>query len=104
MRSRNGKSYEIHVAQRLASLGYTVRVIGKTADYGADLIVYTRQGAVVVQCKHYSKPVGVKAVQEVTAAWQFYGAIGAAVATNSTFTANAKKLAARCKVELIERF
>lgn len=44
------------------------------------------------------------ATQEVNAARQYYGASRAAVATNTTFTKQAKQLAARCGVELWERF
>lgn len=82
-----------------------MRRIGKSGDYGADVIargfLFTK---IVVQCKHYSKPVGVRAVQEVNAARQYYGASRAAVATNSTFTRQAKQLAKRCGVELWERY
>ena len=59
---------------------------------------------IVVQCKHYSKPVGVRAIQEVNAARKYYNASRAAVATNSTFTKQARALAKRCGVELWERY
>lgn len=82
-----------------------MRRIGKSGDYGADVIargfLFTK---IVVQCKHYSKPVGVRAVQEVNAARQYYGASRAAVATNTTFTKQAKMLAKRCGVELWEKY
>jgi HJR/Mrr/RecB family endonuclease len=82
-----------------------VRVIGKPCDYGADIIargfLFSK---IVVQCKHYSRPVGVRAVQEVNAARIYYGASRAAVATNNTFTKHARELARKCNVELWERF
>lgn len=105
MKRNNGKSYELHVAQRLANAGFGyVQITKSSGDYGADIICCDGLGRMVVQCKYYHKPVGVKAVQEVIAARQFYGAVRAAAATNSTFTKNAKKLASRCGVELWERF
>ena len=82
-----------------------VEQVGQTGDFGADVIARGFMfSKIVVQCKHYSKPVGVKAVQEVNAARQYYGASRAAVATNSTFTKQAKQLAKRCGVELWERY
>ena len=102
----SGERYERHVARKMRwRLWLFVRRIGKSGDYGADVIargfLFTK---IVVQCKHYSKPVGVRAVQEVNAARQYYGASRAAVATNSTFTRQAKQLAKRCGVELWERY
>lgn len=101
----NGLSYERKVAQTLANLGFRkVQLTRSSADYGADIICYDGMGRVVVQCKDYNKPVGVKAIQEVIAARQFYGAVRAAVATNNRFTKNAKEMAKRCGVELWEKF
>lgn len=102
----SGERYERHVARKMRwRLWLFVRRIGKSGDYGADVIargfLFTK---IVVQCKHYSKPVGVRAVQEVNAARQYYGASRAAVATNTTFTKQAKTLAKRCGVELWERY
>ncbi len=104
-RKNNGKQYELHVAQRLANAGFwNVHLTRSSADYGADIICYDGLGRMVVQCKHYNKPVGIRAIQEVIAARQFFGATRAAVATNSTYTRNAKNMAKRCGVELWERF
>lgn len=107
MRRDSGKDYEKHCAMKMRLRGYWfVRVCGKSHDFGADITArkFLLFGKVVVQCKHYSKPVGVKAVQEVIAARQYYGASIAAVATNSTFTKAAKQLAERCGVKLWERY
>lgn len=107
MKRRNkGAQYEKHVAWKMRLHGWMfVEQVGQTGDFGADVIargfMFSR---IVVQCKHYSKPVGVRAVQEVNAARQYYGASRAAVATNSTFTRQAKQLAKRCGVELWERY
>ena len=75
------------------------------ADFGADIVargfLFTK---IVVQCKCYSKPVGIKAIQEAYAAKRYYGASRAAVATNRTFTRQARQLAKRCGVELWEKY
>jgi HJR/Mrr/RecB family endonuclease len=84
-----------------------VRQCGRTnrADFGGDItargFLFTK---IVVQCKCYSKPVGVKAVMEVNAARRYYHASRAAVATNNTFTKQAKELARHCGVELWENY
>ncbi len=95
-----------HCARKMRRrLWLFVRRIGRTGDFGADI---TARGLflskIVVQCKRYSKPVGVKAVQEVHAAREYYHASRAAVATNSTFTRAARELAKRCGVELWEGY
>lgn len=104
-RKNNGRHYERQVAQRLANAGFMwVQLTKPSSDYGADIICYDGLGRMVVQCKYYHGKVGVSAVQEVAAARQYYKAVRAAVATNSTFTKNAVKLARACGVELWERF
>ena len=106
MARNEGTAYEMHCVHKMRRrLWLFVRRVGKSGDYGADI---TARGfmmtKIVVQCKHYSKKVGVRAVQEVIAAKQYYGASRAAVATNGTFTQPAKNLARKCGVELWERF
>lgn len=105
-RKRNaGKDYEQHCALKMRLHGYMfVTICGRSHDFGADIVARRLFWKIVVQCKHYSKPVGVRAVQEVIAARQYYGASIAAVATNKTFTKAAKQLAQRCGVELWERY
>lgn len=105
-KSKNGAAYEQHVANKMRLHGFLfVQQCGKSGDYGADIIARTFfMSKIVVQCKKYSGKVGVKAVQEVIAARQYYRASRAAVATNSTFTKNAVELAKACGVELWEQY
>lgn len=100
----NGAKYERKVARKMRWRGYwAIRVNGKPGDYGADIIALDLLfRKVVVQCKCYSGKVGVKAVYEAIAAKEYYRARRAIVATNSTFTRNAKQLAKRCSVTLWE--
>jgi restriction system protein len=103
---KDGTKYELHVARKMRFHGYVfVKHSGRSGDFGADIIARTLfLRKIVVQCKSYSHKVGVRAVQEVIAARQYYGASRAAVATNSTFTRSAQKLAKACKVELWEKY
>lgn len=103
----DGKKYEKHVAKKMKWRGYIfVRVTGQSADYGRDIKARTfpLMRKAIVQCKYYSKPVGVKAVQEAISAREFYRASVAIVASNNTFTRNAKVLAQKCNVRLWERY
>lgn len=89
-----GHDYEYVVADYLRSRGYhNVKVTKGSGDFGVDVIATKNGIKYAVQCKLYSSPVGVSAVQEVVAGKAYYGCKGAMVVTNSTFTAAAEKLA-----------
>lgn len=95
--------YESHVGQIFSQRGFgNVRVMGGTGDFGADVLCTDTGGQkVCVQCKKYSKPVGVSAVQEVIGARGFYGCQRAIVATTTGFTPAARQLAGKNGVELV---
>ena len=80
-----------------------VQHVGRSGDFGADLVLRRGGEVVVAQCKRYGRPVGVAAVQQVVAARSMYGARGAIVVTNATFTEAAKRLAAANGVRLMDR-
>lgn len=103
---RKGDKYEHHVAFKMKFHGFfMINVRGKSGDFGGDITARCFPfGSIVVQCKSYKGKVGVQAVQEVVAARMYYRTFRAAVATNSTFTKNARELARRCGVELWERY
>lgn len=105
----DGYQFEEYVARKLASAGYTsVDVTPKSGDYGADIIAYSPNGIfrkskrVCFQCKKYSKPVGVKAVQEINAAKTYYQCDAAAVVSNAGYTDQARKLAESTGVVLMD--
>ena len=104
--SMSGIDYEKYVAYQLKRTGFVkAEVTKKSGDFGADIILTDKDGSrMCVQCKKHSKPVGVKAVQEVIGAKAYYACSRAAVITTSTFTPAAKELAQRSGVELYEKF
>ena len=63
-----GAQFERSLARMFRRLGYGVRRVGGSNDHGADLILTKRRRKIAVQAKHYAKPVGNTAVQEVFAA------------------------------------
>lgn len=90
----DGFKFEEYVAKVLADNGYTeVTVTQKSRDFGADITAVFGGARYVFQCKYYTSPVGIDAVQEVYAAKPVYSAHVAVVVTNSVFTKAAKILA-----------
>ena len=85
-------------------LGYKTELTKKSRDFGADIILEDPNAKkIVVQAKRYNGQVGTKAVQEIHAAKQHYGAEDAWVVTNSHFSVAAEELARETNVRLIDR-
>ena len=99
----SGIDFEKRLEVMFGDLGYKVIRTPPSGDFGADLILEDRKGRTVVQAKRYSKPIGIKAVQEVIGSIAFYKATRALVVTNIYFTPQAEKLAQSNGVELWDR-
>ena len=99
----NGKDYERYAASYLRTHGYRhVKITGNSSDYGVDITAKRRGHKYAVQCKFYSHPVGVSAVQQVVGGMAYYDCDRAMVITNNSFTRQAKELAERNDVELLD--
>lgn len=102
--SLDGHAFEHYVARLLPAMGFTnITVTQGSGDYGVDVIAYDGAVKIAIQCKLYTSPVGVKAVQEVYAGKAHYHADLAAVITNNYFTEAARTLADETGVELWDR-
>ena len=98
-----GHEYEHYVADYLSFRGYHhVKVTKGSGDYGVDVIATKGGIKYAVQCKFYSNPVGIHAVQEAAAGKAYYGCDSSMVVTNNTFTKAAKELAEANGVALLE--
>ena len=98
----NGQKYEKKVAGYLRRHGYhNVRITKTSGDYGVDIIARKGFHRYAVQCKYYSKPVGVGAVQQVVGGMAYYDCDRAIVVTNNRFTRQAGELAGMNDVTLI---
>lgn len=95
--------YEYYCKDILTNQGIDARVTKQSGDQGVDVIVYNKNNevTVVIQCKLYSSAVGNKAVQEVYAAKQHFGAKFAMVVTNNTYTKSAIELSNTTGVKLL---
>ena len=104
--SMDGWQYEQYVAIKLKKRGYhNVQVTSGSGDYGVDIIANDLMGRkYCIQCKRYSSPVGVKAIQEVLAGKVYYKGDVAMVITNSTFTNAAVEMANQTGVVLHSHF
>lgn len=99
----DGHDYEYLVARYLKGHGYTgAKVTKASGDYGVDVTAHKGGHKFAVQCKYYSKPVGISAVQEAVAGKAYYGCDAAMVVTNNTFTKAAQDLAKANGVILLE--
>lgn len=92
--SDHGIDFEKYIAELLSKIGYTdVKLTTATGDFGADIIASKDGMKYAFQCKCYSQPVGIGAVQEVFSGRMYYGCDVAAVITNNEFADDAAKLA-----------
>lgn len=97
----DGLEFEYWVANRLTSYGWNAKVTSGSGDQGVDIIATIGETSVGIQCKRFSKPVGNKAVQEVSAGKQHYKLQCAAVISTAGFTKSAKDLASSTGVILL---
>jgi len=103
MEITDGFAFEGYVADILSKNGFVnVEVTSKSHDWGTDVIAEKDGLKYLFQCKYYTKPVGVAAVQEVYTSMMHYKAHVAAVVTNSVFTSAAQILADETRVLLYD--
>lgn len=82
---------------------YDVTVTKASCDFGVDVIAYKDSVKYAIQCKKYSSPVGIKAVQEIIASRAMNNCHVAVVLTNNYFTEAAKELALKNNCLLWDR-
>ena len=88
-----GVQFEQMMIDKFRQADLTVHDTPASNDYGADLIIEYNGHRIAGQCKYYTQPVGVKAVQEVMGALAYYNCDAGLVITNETFTQQAVNLA-----------
>ena len=82
-----GYDFEDYCEEMLSKGGYVVEHVGKTGDFGVDLIACSSDGTeIAIQCKKNNAPMEVKAIQEVYAGGRYYGKEHFAVISPSGFT------------------
>lgn len=102
--SMDGLDFEYYCADLLSDNGFSdVRVTRSSGDYGIDILAEKDGVTYAIQCKRYTGPVGVKAVQEAYAGRDYYDRMVGAVLTNQYFTKSAVQAAGKLKILLWDR-
>ena len=93
--------FEDFIAQLFSDLGYKVEQTSYSGDFGADLIVATSEKKTAIQVKRYAKNnnVGVKDVNQIIGAKDYYKCDSSMIITTSDFTKPALKLIEETNVE-----
>ena len=96
-----GHEFEYFCADLLKQKGFVdVEVTKGSGDYGVDILAEKDGITYAIQCKRYTTPVGVKAVQEAYAGRDYYDRMVGAVMTNQYFTSPAVDAAKKLKILL----
>lgn len=99
-----GHEFEYYCADLLRRKGFIeVEVTKGSGDYGADILAEKEGVTYAIQCKCYTAPIGVKAIQEAYAGRDYYDRMVGAVLTNQYFTEPAVKAAKKLKILLWDR-
>ena len=95
----DGHEFEYYCARLLCNRGFTeVEVTKGSGDYGVDILAEKEGVTYAIQCKCYTAPIGVKAIQEAYAGKDFYDRMVGAVMTNQYFTTPAVEAAKKLKI------
>ena len=97
----DGAEFEQYCAELLEAKGFeNVEMTPPSHDYGIDIIADRDGISYAIQCKCYSDPIGIKAIQEAYAGKDYYNAMIGAVMTNQSFTKTAKEFADKLNIIL----
>ena len=100
----DGGEFELYCADLLEKSGFTdVEVTKASHDYGVDILAEKDGVSYAFQCKCYTEPVGIKAVQEIYAGRDYYDCMVGVVRTNQYFTTPAVNVAKKLKIMLWDR-
>ena len=97
----DGVEFENYCAGFLTALGYeNVELTSISHDYGVDIFAEKEGISYAFQCKCYTAPVGIKAIQEVYSGRDYYSRMVGVVITNCEFTRPAREFAKKLNVLL----
>jgi restriction system protein len=99
----DGLQFEQYLAGLLRERGHDAQVTRGSGDFGADIILSRNSRRIAVQAKRWRDTVGVGAVQEVIAAKEYYQCHATWVIATARYTLQAKDLAAKANVTLVDR-
>ena len=97
----SGVDYEKLCGNMLKNKQWDIQYTQGSGDQGVDIIAKKASVIIAIQCKRHKKPVGNKAVQEVSAGKIFYRTTHAIVIASNGFTPSAIELANKTNVLLL---
>lgn len=96
--------FEEWVARFLRIAGYKAHATKKSGDYGVDVLAEKDNISIAIQVKKFTKPVGIKAIQEVISGMDYYNCYeGWVITTAPYFTQAAKNLAKARNIKLYNK-
>ena len=96
-----GAEFEQYCAELLEAKGFdNIEMTPPSHDYGIDIIADKDSISYAIQCKCYSAPIGIKAIQEAYAGKDYYNAMIGVVMTNQSFTKTAREFADKLNIVL----
>jgi restriction system protein len=99
----NGRELERLIGDAFTERGFTLTGFGGGSQGGAELALTKDGQRYLVQLKHWRKhEVGAIAIRELGAAMQSAGARGGYVLTTGRFTREARELALKNRIQLID--
>lgn len=99
--SMSGYEFEEYCYSVLRNVGfYNIQKTKFSGDFGIDIIAEKNGNKIGIQCKRYSSPVGVQAVQEALSGSVYYDCNIAMVLSNQEFTSQAREMARKTNVLL----
>lgn len=100
----NPYEFEEWVARMFRLNRFKAMPTKRSGDYGVDVIAEKDNERIAIQVKKFSKPVGIKAVQEVIAGMDYYNCYdGWVITTAPYFTQASKNLAHTRNIKLYNK-
>lgn len=104
MDDMEGYEFEVYCARLLEESDFiNVEVTKASKDYGVDITAEKDGVTYAIQCKCYSTPIGIKAIQEIYAGRDYYDKMVGVVMTNQYFTKPAVEVAKKLNIMLWDR-
>lgn len=94
--------FEHQVAAVLRRIGWGATVTSGSCDDGVDIVADTPNGRAVVQCKHYSKPVGPGPIRELVGVRTHFNAKLGMLVCSSGFTEGARRFGEEHELILVD--
>lgn len=94
-----GEEFERFCVELLRKKGFdNLEMTNASHDYGIDIFGRYQGITYAIQCKCYSTPVGIRAIQEAYSGKDYYDCMVGAVMTNQKFTKSAAQFADKLNV------